>query len=157
MAHVRSHCAEGAKAGDHHHEWHGLARSGGSIAYRSSKAAVNMMMRSAAIDLAPRGITCVLVILDGSGPTSAVLRRRYRRRRALLPRDGSSMFGRNHSGRKTSMVNGARRSLNPRRRIRFQIRAPHPDERCENWPPKGDGESTSVMPGKSGSVTAPAK
>jgi NAD(P)-dependent dehydrogenase (short-subunit alcohol dehydrogenase family) len=35
--------------------------SGGSIAYRSSKAAVNMVMRSAAIDLAPRGITCVLV------------------------------------------------------------------------------------------------
>lgn len=35
--------------------------SGGSIAYRSSKAAVNMVMRSLAIDLAPRGITCVLV------------------------------------------------------------------------------------------------
>jgi NAD(P)-dependent dehydrogenase (short-subunit alcohol dehydrogenase family) len=35
--------------------------SGGSIAYRSSKAAVNMVMRSVAIDLAPRGITCVLV------------------------------------------------------------------------------------------------
>ena len=35
--------------------------SGGSIAYRSSKAAVNMIMRSLAIDLAPRGITCVVV------------------------------------------------------------------------------------------------
>jgi NAD(P)-dependent dehydrogenase (short-subunit alcohol dehydrogenase family) len=35
--------------------------SGGSIAYRSSKAAVNMVMRSAAIDLAARGISCVLV------------------------------------------------------------------------------------------------
>ena len=35
--------------------------SGGSIAYRSSKAAVNMVMRCAAIDLAPRGISCVLV------------------------------------------------------------------------------------------------
>jgi NAD(P)-dependent dehydrogenase (short-subunit alcohol dehydrogenase family) len=35
--------------------------SGGSIAYRSSKAALNMVMRSAAIDLAPRGIACVLV------------------------------------------------------------------------------------------------
>ena len=35
--------------------------SGGSIAYRSSKAAVNMAMRSAAIDLAPRRITCVVV------------------------------------------------------------------------------------------------
>ena len=35
--------------------------SGGSIAYRSSKAAVNMAMRSAAIDLAPQRITCVVV------------------------------------------------------------------------------------------------
>ena len=35
--------------------------SGGSYAYRSSKAAVNMVMRSLAIDLAPRGITCVVV------------------------------------------------------------------------------------------------
>jgi len=35
--------------------------SGGSIPYRTSKAAVNMAMRNAAIDLAPRGIACVLV------------------------------------------------------------------------------------------------
>ena len=35
--------------------------SGGSIAYRTSKAAVNMVMRSAAIDLGPRGIICVVV------------------------------------------------------------------------------------------------
>jgi NAD(P)-dependent dehydrogenase (short-subunit alcohol dehydrogenase family) len=35
--------------------------SGGAIPYRSSKAAINMVMRSAAIDLAPRGIACVLV------------------------------------------------------------------------------------------------
>ncbi|MEX0733562.1 MAG: SDR family oxidoreductase [Steroidobacteraceae bacterium] len=35
--------------------------SGGSYAYRSSKAAVNMVMRSLALDLAPRGITCVVV------------------------------------------------------------------------------------------------
>jgi NAD(P)-dependent dehydrogenase (short-subunit alcohol dehydrogenase family) len=35
--------------------------SGGSIPYRSSKAAVNMVMRSAAIDLVPRSITCVLI------------------------------------------------------------------------------------------------
>jgi NAD(P)-dependent dehydrogenase (short-subunit alcohol dehydrogenase family) len=35
--------------------------SGGSIPYRTSKAAVNMLMRSAAIDLRPRGITCVVV------------------------------------------------------------------------------------------------
>jgi NAD(P)-dependent dehydrogenase (short-subunit alcohol dehydrogenase family) len=31
------------------------------IVYRSSKAAVNMVMRSVAIDLAPHGITCVVV------------------------------------------------------------------------------------------------
>lgn len=35
--------------------------SGASIVYRSSKAAVNMVMRSLAIDLAPRGISCVVV------------------------------------------------------------------------------------------------
>ena len=35
--------------------------TGGSIAYRSSKAAVNMVMRSAAMDLAPRHVTCVVV------------------------------------------------------------------------------------------------
>jgi NAD(P)-dependent dehydrogenase (short-subunit alcohol dehydrogenase family) len=35
--------------------------SGGSIVYRSSKAAVNMVMRSLATDLAPRSITCVVV------------------------------------------------------------------------------------------------
>ena len=43
--------------------------SGGSIAYRSSKAAVNMVMRSLAIDLAPRGITCVGSIPVGCSPT----------------------------------------------------------------------------------------
>jgi NAD(P)-dependent dehydrogenase (short-subunit alcohol dehydrogenase family) len=35
--------------------------SGGSIAYRSSKAAVNMVMRSLTIDLAALRITCVLL------------------------------------------------------------------------------------------------
>jgi NAD(P)-dependent dehydrogenase (short-subunit alcohol dehydrogenase family) len=35
--------------------------SGGSIAYRTSKAAVNLVTRSAAIDLASRRITCVVV------------------------------------------------------------------------------------------------
>jgi len=35
--------------------------SGDSYAYRSSKSAVNMVMKSLAIDLAPRGITCVVV------------------------------------------------------------------------------------------------
>jgi NAD(P)-dependent dehydrogenase (short-subunit alcohol dehydrogenase family) len=35
--------------------------SGGWIAYRRSKAAVNMARRCAALDLAPRGISCVVV------------------------------------------------------------------------------------------------
>lgn len=35
--------------------------SGGSYAYRSSKAAINIVMKSLSIDLAPRGITCVVV------------------------------------------------------------------------------------------------
>jgi NAD(P)-dependent dehydrogenase (short-subunit alcohol dehydrogenase family) len=35
--------------------------TGGSMAYRSSKAAVNMVMRTLAVGLAPRGISCVLV------------------------------------------------------------------------------------------------
>lgn len=41
--------------------------SGGSILYRSSKAAVNMLTRSLAIDLAPRGITSWLSIPAGCG------------------------------------------------------------------------------------------
>jgi NAD(P)-dependent dehydrogenase (short-subunit alcohol dehydrogenase family) len=49
--------------------------SGGSIPYRSSKAAVNMVMRSAAVDLASRHITCVLlspgwVKTDMGGPAA---------------------------------------------------------------------------------------
>jgi NAD(P)-dependent dehydrogenase (short-subunit alcohol dehydrogenase family) len=35
--------------------------SGGSYAYRSSKAGVNMVMKNLAIELAPRGIICVVV------------------------------------------------------------------------------------------------
>jgi NAD(P)-dependent dehydrogenase (short-subunit alcohol dehydrogenase family) len=35
--------------------------SGGSYAYRTSKAAVNMAVKSLSIDLAPRGITCIVV------------------------------------------------------------------------------------------------
>jgi NAD(P)-dependent dehydrogenase (short-subunit alcohol dehydrogenase family) len=35
--------------------------SGGSYAYRSSKVAVNMVMKSLALDLAPRGITCIVM------------------------------------------------------------------------------------------------
>jgi NAD(P)-dependent dehydrogenase (short-subunit alcohol dehydrogenase family) len=49
--------------------------SGGAYAYRSSKAAVNMVMRSLANDLAPRGITCVVVnpgwvLTDIGGPNA---------------------------------------------------------------------------------------
>jgi NAD(P)-dependent dehydrogenase (short-subunit alcohol dehydrogenase family) len=35
--------------------------SGGSYAYRSSKAAVNMVVKSLSIDLAERGITCIVL------------------------------------------------------------------------------------------------
>jgi NAD(P)-dependent dehydrogenase (short-subunit alcohol dehydrogenase family) len=35
--------------------------SGGSYAYRSSKAAVNMAVKSLSIDLAPRRVTCVVI------------------------------------------------------------------------------------------------
>lgn len=35
--------------------------SGGSYAYRSSKAAVNMVVKSLSHDLAPRGITCIVM------------------------------------------------------------------------------------------------
>ena len=35
--------------------------SGGAYAYRTSKAAVNMVVRSLALDLAPRGITCIVM------------------------------------------------------------------------------------------------
>jgi NAD(P)-dependent dehydrogenase (short-subunit alcohol dehydrogenase family) len=51
--------------------------SGGSIAYRSSKAALNMVMRSAAIDLAPRGVSCIVlnpgwVKTDMGGPNATI-------------------------------------------------------------------------------------
>jgi NAD(P)-dependent dehydrogenase (short-subunit alcohol dehydrogenase family) len=51
--------------------------SGDSYAYRSSKAAVNMVMKSLAIDLAPRGITCIVmnpgwVRTDMGGPRGTI-------------------------------------------------------------------------------------
>ncbi len=51
--------------------------SGGSYAYRSSKAAVNMVVRSLALDLASRGITCVVmnpgwVRTDMGGPRGTI-------------------------------------------------------------------------------------
>jgi NAD(P)-dependent dehydrogenase (short-subunit alcohol dehydrogenase family) len=79
---------------------------GGSIAYRSSKAAVNMAMRSVAVDLAARGITCVVVnpgwVKTDMGGASAPLtpeqsvsamRRLFAR---LGPRDSGKFF--NHDG-----------------------------------------------------------
>ena len=66
--------------------------SGGSIAYRSSKAAVNMVMRSLAIDLAPRGITCVVVNpgwvqTDMGGPHATITPGRERDEAETFDRD----------------------------------------------------------------------
>lgn len=52
-------------------------KSGGSLVYRSSKAAVNMVMRCLALELAPRGIACVLlnpgwVKTDLGGPNATI-------------------------------------------------------------------------------------
>jgi NAD(P)-dependent dehydrogenase (short-subunit alcohol dehydrogenase family) len=51
--------------------------SGGSYAYRSSKAAVNMVVKSLSLDLAPRGITCIVmnpgwVRTDMGGPGGSI-------------------------------------------------------------------------------------
>jgi len=85
-------------------------RSGGSIAYRSSKAAVNMVMRSLAIDLAPRGITCVVVNpgwvrTDMGGPHAALTpAESVRRLRNLIKTLGPAQSGKffNHDGREFS-------------------------------------------------------
>ncbi len=81
--------------------------SGGSFGYRSSKAAVNMVMRSLAIDLAPRGVTCVVVNpgwvqTDMGGPhaTASPAESVTRLRRLidrLTPKDSGRFF--NHDGR----------------------------------------------------------
>src|SRR3954469_8155196 len=81
--------------------------SGGSIAYRTSKAAVNMAMRSVAADLASRGITCVVInpgwvrtaMGGASAPltpeeSAAAMRRLIGR---LRPKDSGKFF--NHDGR----------------------------------------------------------
>jgi NAD(P)-dependent dehydrogenase (short-subunit alcohol dehydrogenase family) len=81
--------------------------SGGSIAYRSSKAAVNMVMRSLAIDLAPRGITCVVVnpgwVQTDMGGTHATLTpaESVMRLRRLIETLGPAQSGKffNHDGR----------------------------------------------------------
>jgi NAD(P)-dependent dehydrogenase (short-subunit alcohol dehydrogenase family) len=81
--------------------------SGGSIAYRSSKAAVNMVMRSLAIDLAPRGITCVVVnpgwvLTDMGGPHATMTpAESVKRMRDLIETLGPAQSGGffNHDGR----------------------------------------------------------
>lgn len=81
--------------------------TGGSIAYRSSKAAVNMVMRSAAIDLAPRGISCVLVnpgwVRTDMGGTAAPLsaKESVTALRQLIETFGSKQSGKffNYDGR----------------------------------------------------------
>jgi len=83
--------------------------SGGSIAYRSSKAALNMAMRSASIDLAARGVVCVVinpgwVKTDMGGPSATLTAEAsvtaMRRLIATLGREHSGKFfhydGRNY-------------------------------------------------------------
>jgi NAD(P)-dependent dehydrogenase (short-subunit alcohol dehydrogenase family) len=81
--------------------------SGGAFAYRSSKAAVNMVMRSLAIDLAPRGITCVVVNpgwvqTDMGGPNATLTPAESASRlRRLIDSLGPAQSGKffNHDGR----------------------------------------------------------
>jgi NAD(P)-dependent dehydrogenase (short-subunit alcohol dehydrogenase family) len=81
--------------------------SGGAFAYRSSKAAVNMVMRSLAIGLAPRGITCVVVnpgwVLTDMGGSHATLTpaESVKRLRDLIETLGPAQSGKfyNHDGR----------------------------------------------------------
>ena len=80
--------------------------SGGSIAYRSSKAAVNMVTRSLAIDLAPRGITCVVVnpgwvLTEMGGPQATMTpAESVKKMRDLIETLGPAQSGRffNHDG-----------------------------------------------------------
>ena len=81
--------------------------SGGYIAYRTSKAAVNMAMRTAAIDLRPRGITCVVlnpgwVKTDMGGPNAKLLpEQSVTAMRRVIAKLGPTDSGRfyNHDGR----------------------------------------------------------
>src|SRR5262245_15830190 len=81
--------------------------SGAAYGYRSSKAAVNMVMRSLAIDLAPRAIGCVVinpgwVLTDMGGPhatlTTAESVKKLRRLIETLGPDQSGKFF-NYDGR----------------------------------------------------------
>jgi NAD(P)-dependent dehydrogenase (short-subunit alcohol dehydrogenase family) len=81
--------------------------SGGSILYRSSKAAVNMVMRSLAIDLEPRDITCVVInpgwVRTEMGGPNATLEpsESISRMRSLIDALGAEQSGKflNHTGR----------------------------------------------------------
>jgi NAD(P)-dependent dehydrogenase (short-subunit alcohol dehydrogenase family) len=81
--------------------------SGGSIAYRSSKAAVNMVTRSLATDLAPLGITCVVVnpgwvLTDMGGPRATMTpAESVKRLTDLIETLGPAQSGKflNHDGR----------------------------------------------------------
>jgi NAD(P)-dependent dehydrogenase (short-subunit alcohol dehydrogenase family) len=81
--------------------------SGGYIAYRTSKAAVNMVMRSAAIDLARRRISCVVInpgwVKTDMGGASAKLtpQQSVTAMRALIERLGPGDTGKffNYDGR----------------------------------------------------------
>jgi NAD(P)-dependent dehydrogenase (short-subunit alcohol dehydrogenase family) len=81
--------------------------SGGSVPYRTSKAAVNMLMRTAAIDLKSRGITCVVlnpgwVKTDMGGPSAKLSpEESVGAMRRLMARLGTADSGRfyNYNGR----------------------------------------------------------
>ena len=81
--------------------------SGGAFAYRSSKAAVNIVMRSLAIDLAPRGITCLVVNPGwvrtdmGGSHATLTLAESVKRLRDLIETLGPAQSGKfyNHDGR----------------------------------------------------------
>ena len=81
--------------------------SGASIPYRSSKAAVNMVMRTVALDLAPRGITAVVinpgwVKTDMGGPNATLTpTESVTAMRRLIGKLGPAQSGKffNHDGR----------------------------------------------------------
>lgn len=81
--------------------------SGGSVLYRTSKAAVNMLMRTAAIDLRPQQISCVVlnpgwVKTDMGGPNARITAQEsVAAMRELIARLGPDDSGRfyNYTGR----------------------------------------------------------
>jgi len=81
--------------------------SGGSVLYRTSKAAVNMLMRTAAIDLRPQQISCVVlnpgwVKTDMGGPNARITAQEsVGAMRELIARLGPEDSGRfyNYTGR----------------------------------------------------------